>query len=138
MAKRKNVPSAEVEVGPLALPVRSMRRGSMSQRFTKCSKPGCRCTTSEDGRHGPYFSLTRAVDGKTTSRWIAPEQVEVVRRQLADGDQFRREVEAYWEACEKQADSELELSKEASSGEAKKGGSRRRSPSASRRRLSSS
>jgi hypothetical protein len=134
MAKRKKVLNTDGEVGPLALPVKPMRRGSMSQRFTKCSKPGCKCTKSKEGRHGPYFSLTRVVDGKTTSRWVPADQAEVVQRQLADGDQFRREVEAYWGACEEQADAELEGRKEVSSQEAEKGGSSRRSSPASSRR----
>lgn len=125
MAKRKKLLVADDGSRPLLLPPKPMRRGSISVRFTKCSKPGCRCTTREDGRHGPYYSLTRAVDGKTRSRWLSREEADVARRQLEEGDRFRRDVEDYWEACEELADEELELGKEVSSEEAEKGGSSR-------------
>lgn len=139
MAKRKTILKTDVESGPLPLPLKPMRRGSMGKRYTKCGKPGCRCRTSEDGRHGPYYSVTRAVDGKTTSHWLTPEQVEIARRHLADGDQFRRDVNAYWDACEELSDAELELGKQVSPEvEAEKGGFKRRSSPASSRRSSSS
>ena len=38
-----------------------MRRGSLSERYVKFSKPRCPCATDTNARHGPYFSLTRAV-----------------------------------------------------------------------------
>src|SRR5215472_8664721 len=44
-----------------------MRRGSVSERTIKCNKPGCACAHDPKARHGPYFSLTRAVQGKTRS-----------------------------------------------------------------------
>lgn len=42
-----------------------MRRGSLSERMVKCSKPGYPCADNPGARHGPYFSLTRALQGKT-------------------------------------------------------------------------
>ena len=40
-----------------------MRRGSLTERYVKCSKPGCRCADEAEARHGPYYSLTRTVAG---------------------------------------------------------------------------
>jgi hypothetical protein len=57
-----------------------MRRASLSERMVKCSKPGCRCREDPDGRHGPYFSLTRAVGGKTQSRLLTKEQAALARQ----------------------------------------------------------
>jgi uncharacterized protein DUF6788 len=75
-------------------------------------------------RHGPYYSLTHAVGGKTHSRFLTTEQAALVRQQIDAGRQFRSRVDALWEASEQWADSQLtDIS--ASSGEAKKGGSRR-------------
>jgi hypothetical protein len=84
-----------------------MRRGSLSERYVKCSKPGCSCAGDPKARHGPYFSLTRGVGGRTESRFIAPTQAELVRHQVEAGQQFRRQVEAFWEACEQWADAQL-------------------------------
>jgi hypothetical protein len=103
-----------------------MRRGSLSERTVKCSKPGCACAQDPKARHGPYYSLTHAVKGKTRSRFLTAEQAKLVRQQVDAGRQFRGRVDALWDACEQWADSQLaELP--ASSAEAKKGGSKRTS-----------
>jgi hypothetical protein len=85
-----------------------MRRGSLSERYVKCSKPGCACVADPKARHGPYFSLTRGVGGRTQSRFISQAQAELVRHQVEAGQRFRRQVEAFWEACEQWADAQLE------------------------------
>jgi len=40
-----------------------MRRGSISERRMKCGKPSCLCQHDSEARHGPYFTLTWAVEG---------------------------------------------------------------------------
>ena len=101
-----------------------MRRGSLSERTIKCGKPGCACAQNPKARHGPYHSLTHAVGGKTQSRFVTAEQAVVVQQQIDAGRQFRGHVDALWDACEQWADSQL-ANVSASSGEAKKGGSKR-------------
>ena len=101
-----------------------MRRGSLSERMIKCSKPGCACAQDPKARHGPYHSLTHAVEGKTHSRFLSPEQAQLARQQMDAGRKFRAQVEAYWEACEEWADGQL-ADVAASSEEAKKKGSKR-------------
>lgn len=115
-----------------------MRRGSLSERYVKCSKPDCPCCDSEDARHGPYYSVSRVVDGKTQSRWLKGDEAEMVRRQLALGQAFRKNIEAYWEACERWADAELATLEAASAEAAKKGASKRRSKRKSSRKSRSS
>lgn len=104
--------------------VRPMRRGSLSERTVKCSKPGCACAQDPKARHGPYYSLTHAVGGKTHSRFLTEKQADLVRQQIDSGRKFRGRVDALWEASEQWADSQL-TGVSASPGEAKKGGSRR-------------
>jgi hypothetical protein len=110
-----------------------MRRGSLSERTIKCSKPGCACAQDPKARHGPYHSLTRAVEGKTRSRFLTAEEALVARQQIDAGRKFRAQVDAYWEACEDWADGQL-ADVAASSGEAKKGGSKRTSKTISSRK----
>jgi hypothetical protein len=63
---------------------------------------------------------------------VSAEQAETVRSQIEAGQEFRKHVEAYWQACEEWADAELEPPEAASEDEAaKKGASRRRSTSRS-------
>ena len=108
MAETPAVPPAvRTLAAQLATPT-PMRRGSLSTRYVKCSKPGCPCATRPEARHGPYHSWTRAVAGRTRSRFLSAAAAELVRRQVAAGQQFRRRVDAYWAACEQWADRQLE------------------------------
>jgi hypothetical protein len=90
----------------------------------KCSKPGCACAQDPKARHGPYHSLTHAVEGKTHSRFLTSEEAQLARQQIDAGRKFRAQVDAYWEACEEWADGQL-ADVAASSEEAKKRGSKR-------------
>jgi hypothetical protein len=103
-----------------------MRRGSLSERTIKCSKPGCACAQDPKARHGPYLSLTQAVKGKTRSRFLPPEQAHLAQEQIDAGRKFRSQVDAYWEACEEWADGQL-ADVATSPEEVKKGGSQRTS-----------
>jgi len=85
-----------------------MRRGSLCERRMKCGQGACACQHDPKAAHGPYFLLTHKVEGKTRSRYVSPEQAPVVRRQIESWRQFRERVEAYWEACERWADEQLE------------------------------
>jgi hypothetical protein len=104
---------------------RPLRRGSLGERYLKCGKPNCACATNEQARHGPYFSLTRVVGGRTRSRRLSAQQAERVRQQLAAGQEFRRQLEAYWQASETWAEAELE--QVAAAEAAEKRGSKQRS-----------
>ena len=111
------------------LPQLGPRRESevdLTERYVKCSKPNCPCCESDDARHGPYYSVSRVVNGRTQSRWLNAEGAKIVRSQVEQGQEFRKRIEAYWEACERWADAELETLEAASAGAAKKGASKRR------------
>lgn len=88
----------------------------------KCGQRACACQHDPKAAHGPYFLLTQKIDGKTRSRYVSAEQAPLVRRQIESGQQFRERVEAYWEACERWADEQLE-GIPVSAEEAEKGGS---------------
>jgi hypothetical protein len=108
MPQSGDLPSAVHEAFAALTSPHPMRRGSLSERFMKCNRPGCPCAERADARHGPYFSLTRAVDGRTRSRLLSAAQAEIVREQVAAGQRFRTQIDAYWAACERWADAELE------------------------------
>jgi hypothetical protein len=110
-----------------------MRRGSVGERFMKCSKPNCACSADPDARHGPYAVLTSAVGGKTKSRYLSPEQAVIAQQQIDAGRQFQQQVDRYWAVCQQWADQQLDGSEtaETTSEAVKKRGSKR----ASRKRL---
>lgn len=105
-------------------PPTPMRRGSFTERYQKCGKKACPCHQDVDARHGPYFSLTRTVGGRTKTVHVPGEEADVVRMQVDAGKEFRQRLEAYWKECERCADEEM-AGLRASVEEAEKGGSRR-------------
>ena len=105
--------------------------GSVSERTIRCGKPNCACATDDKARHGPCFSHTQAVEGKTRSRFLNAGQAALARQQVEAGREFRQQVDTYWEACEQWSDSQLDVPSQASSGEAKKKGSKRTSKATS-------
>ncbi len=121
MPDAHEVPARIRDLAAQLVQPKAMRRGSFSQRYVKCSKPGCPCASDPKARHGPYFSLTRGVRGRTHSRLIPAAQAELVRRQVEAGQHFRRQVEAFWEACEQWANAQLEAPVAASEAAKKKG-----------------
>ncbi len=122
----EGVPAAVAQVVARLAEPKPMRRGSVSERSMKCGQKGCRCQVDPKARHGPYYRLTRSEGGKTQSRYLSAEQAEAARRQVEAGQQFREQVEAYWQACEPWADAQLEAPEAATEqGAAKKGGSKK-------------
>ena len=102
-----------------------MRRGTLSVQYLCCNKPGCACADRPAARHGPYYRVVRIVDGKTRSRHVPAAHAELLRQQVEAGQQFRKHVEAYWQACEQWADAQLDSPEAASPEAAKKGGSKK-------------
>lgn len=64
-----------------------MLEGSFTKRYTRCKKPGCRCERGE--RHGPYFSISKNVNGKTRLEYIRPGEITTVSKLLENRRQFR-------------------------------------------------
>jgi hypothetical protein len=133
MLQSSDVPGSVRELAAQLSEPQPMRRGSLSERYVKCSKPGCACASNPKARHGPYYSLTRAVRGQTRSRFLSAEEAEWVREQIEAGKQFRRRVEDYWAACEQWADAQLKAREEARKPEVKKNRGRRGSDTRSGR-----
>jgi hypothetical protein len=118
--------------------VAELRPGSLVERYRRCGKANCHCAQPGARGHGPCFSLTRTVEGKTVTHVIAADGVEQTRRQLEEYRRFRALVHALVETSERLCQALLATPAAASEAEAaKKRGSRNsstaRSPAKSRR-----
>ncbi len=122
-----SVPPRVAQLSAALSQPKPMRRGSINERRMKCGQARCRCQRDPEARHGPYYTLTQAVEGHTRSRYVSEEQLPVIHRQIQAGREFRQHVETYWEACEQWADAELERVEGAAAEAAEKGGSKRAS-----------
>jgi len=136
MPENHDTPPAVRDIARQLAEPKPMRRGSLSVQYLRCNKPGCACADRTAARHGPYYRVVRVVDGKTRSRHVPAASAELLRKQVEAGQQFRRHVETYWQACEQWADALLEAPQAASETEAaKKGGSKKLSMRKSSARL---
>jgi len=66
--------------------------GSLTRRYTRCTSPGCRCRADPPQPHGPYWQLTRKVDGKTTTRRLTPSQAELYRDWINNDRRMRQVI----------------------------------------------
>jgi hypothetical protein len=86
-----------------------MRSGSLVARFRKCGKSSCHCAKKGAKGHGPSYSLTRAVSGKTVTRIIpAGPAVEQTRQQLDEHRRFRQLIQQLLEVSEQICDWQLQ------------------------------
>lgn len=90
-AGSRRIASALANLGPV-LP------GTVSRRYTRCGKQGCRCTADPPRPHGPYWSWTRKVANKTVTHYLSDEQYERYRPWF-DNARRARELLAELEAA---------------------------------------
>jgi hypothetical protein len=53
--------------------------GSLVQRTSRCGNPTCICHSDPSRLHGPYWSWTRKVNGKTVTRNLSAPQLQRYR-----------------------------------------------------------
>ena len=63
-----------------------MRSGSISKTGGRCGNPRCHCHRQDDPGHGPYYRLTKKVNGKTVTETFSS---------AAGLRKAQREVEAF-------------------------------------------
>ncbi len=63
--------------------------GSLVQRTSRCGTPTCVCHTDSSRLHGPYWSWTRKVNGKTVTRNLSSAQVERYRPWFDNANRLR-------------------------------------------------
>jgi uncharacterized protein DUF6788 len=73
--------------------VDDLRPGFLTARFRKCGKPNCHCAQKDSPGHGPSYSLTHRVGGKTVTQ-VIPQgpAVERAKEQIAEYRRFRNLV----------------------------------------------
>lgn len=96
------------------------RPGSLVGRYRKCGNPRCHCAKPADRGHGPSWSLTRTVKGKTVTKIVQPDSVPAVRAQIeghrAMQKLLRRWVEVNVSICDALVDGEADGPERAEKG----------------------
>jgi hypothetical protein len=104
MQQRDALKASLVQIG-------DMRPGSLVGRFRKCGKPTCHCADPHSPGHGPSWSLTHPVNGKTVTR-IIPDgpMVERAQQQIAEHRRFKKLVADFVGVQERLCDAQLDAS----------------------------
>lgn len=91
-------------------------QGSLSQRFTHCNKPGCRCGGVPPRLHGPYWQWTAKVAGRTVTRRLSSAEAARYTEWIANDRRLRRTLEQMREVAKEAR--EIILAAEQASGSA--------------------
>ena len=67
-----------------------MRAGSITTTGGRCGNPHCHCHEKDAPGHGPFYRLTRKVDGKTvTETFSVPAALRKAQNEIAEYHRFR-------------------------------------------------
>jgi len=67
-----------------------MRSGSITGTGGRCGNANCHCHRAGDPGHGPYYRLTRKVNGKTiTETFSSVASLKKAQREVAECQRFR-------------------------------------------------
>lgn len=102
------------------------RPGSLTERFRTCGKARCHCAREDSPGHGPSWSVTRKVGGKTVTKVVKPDAVDATREQIATYHQFKDLAHDLVETNVRICDALLEVDSDDGPEGAEKGGSRDR------------
>jgi hypothetical protein len=87
-------------------------KGSLLQRFKRCSSPGCACHAEPPRLHGPYWQWTNKVDGKTVTRALTEDQAKRYREWMANARRLEEIVRDLYQISD-QADAILRVQERA-------------------------
>jgi|SRR5215469_6081018 len=67
-----------------------MRAGSITTTGGRCGNPRCHCREKDDPGHGPFYRLTRKLNGKTvTETFSIPAALRKAQNEIAEYHRFR-------------------------------------------------
>jgi hypothetical protein len=95
-SKRRKVESIKKQLRELG----AFLPGSLSKQYNVCGNPTCRCKDPKHPRrHGPYWQLSFTVNGRSSTRFIKPDELDEARLRLRRFKRFKalnaRLTEAY-------------------------------------------
>lgn len=83
------------------------RPGNLLQAFRKCGQPSCHCAREGDPGH-PGWQLTRKVKGKTVTRRIPWQAVELTQAHVEEYRNFRQLLHELIEVSESLCDGQVQ------------------------------
>jgi|SRR5579864_2685532 hypothetical protein len=98
-----------------------LRPGFLTARFRKCGKLNCHCAQKGSPGHGPSYSLTHRIGGKTVTQ-VIPQgpAIERTKAQIVEYRRFRQLVRELIAVSEQICSAQLRDAQEVSTNQAKK------------------
>ena len=97
------------------------RPGTLTSRYRKCGKSNCHCAQEDSKGHGPSWTITRKIKGKTVAKYIRDEMLGETQKQIECYHHFHDTINRLTEVNVKLCDAQLEKGKTASLEAKKKG-----------------
>jgi len=72
-----------------------LRPGSLSQQYTVCGHPGCRCIATPPQKHGPYYQLSFTRKGRSGTKFIRKEDLPAIRKQVKNYERMKLLVDQW-------------------------------------------
>ena len=67
-----------------------MHPGSVSEQYNICGSAGCKCKdTKKPKKHGPYYQLSYTWRGRSSTKFIRPDQLAGMREKVETYKRFR-------------------------------------------------
>jgi hypothetical protein len=63
--------------------------GTITERHTRCGKPGCACHHDPPRLHGPYRHWTRKIANKTVGKYLTQHQAHDAQRWIENDRRIR-------------------------------------------------
>jgi hypothetical protein len=96
--EQKNLRRLEREIEKLRRQIArvgDVRPGSVSEQYNVCGKAGCRCKASPPQKHGPYYQLSYALQGKSTTRFVRKEHLVRIRKEVNNYARLRELIDQW-------------------------------------------
>jgi hypothetical protein len=85
-----------------------LRPGSLSQQYTVCGSPGCRCKAARPQKHGPYYHLSYTRKGKGGTRFVRRADVAAIKRAIRNYARLRHLVDRWIDLATQLSDLKIE------------------------------
>lgn len=72
-----------------------LRPGSLTTQFNTCGKKSCRCKANPPQKHGPYYQLSLSRKGKSKTKFIKQQAVEVIKKEIGNHRTLKELVERW-------------------------------------------
>ena len=89
-----------------------LRPGVLSQQYSVCGGPGCRCKANPPQKHGPYHQLSWSRKRKSRTRFIKESKLRTVRTQVTNYQRLQGLVGEWVDASIELCDIKRQLERE--------------------------